>query len=319
MNNQIFIGIPVMHDLDIYYTLENCLKNADNPENIHFGVYAYIHTEAWRNKMIDLCEATPNMSLATVPLTYENLGIGKGRKGAGFFYQGQEYVMSIDSHTKFVEGWDTLLKKALNKLEGKKAILTGMAGWYKDDKWIEGREKLVYPRFDKEKRGYYWYNPGHSSVHVPEYTDTFDYDPNNDFAECVLWNGNFSFSKYNFFADITDIPFFPENWIQTIELRYLGYELFTPLFNQPSIGHLYQPMDSYYGHSKVQDSKRYSLDDFLTEEEIDKYKLEASERFVNYCKTNPEKVAAFENYIGMPCYIRAYYPQLIEIRKWFKD
>lgn len=296
MNNQIFIGIPVIHDLDIDYTLQNCLENSDNPKNIHFGIYGYVLTEEWRTKLINLTEQYNNLSLITVPLEFNNLGIGKGRKGAGSLYQGQEYLLSIDSHTKFGKGWDTFLKNSINKLDQDKPILTGMASWYEKDQWVEGREYFVLSEVTDR---YVEFVPRQPYPKVLAYDDIFKYSFDNEYAHTHLWNGNFSFSKNNFFNDLSDLPMYNETWIQSIELYSKGYEFITPLIDKSIIGHLYQPVDTYYFDENFKKRKRFSLNDFLSDAEKDKYYQLEVDNLHTYCKENEDSVYMYQDYLNV--------------------
>lgn len=295
MDNQVFIGIPVLHDSDIDYTLQNCLENAHNPKDIHFGIYGYVLTEEWQNKLVNLIKQYNNLSLATVPLEFNNLGIGRGRKGAGKLYQGQEYLLSIDSHTKFGEGWDTFLKQSINKLDHKKPILTGMASWYEKDEWLKGREYFV---LCKVIDNYVEYVPRQPYPKVLEYNDIFEYSFENEYAHTDLWNGNFAFSKHNFFKDLSDLPMYNETWVQSIELYSKGYEFITPLVQKSIIGHLYQPVDTYYFDENHQKRKRFNLNDFLTDEEKDKYYELEIHNLRAYCYGNKDSVRMYENYLN---------------------
>lgn len=294
MNNQIFIGIPVMHDLDIDYTLQNCLENSDNPQNIHFGIYGYVLTEEWRNKLIDLTEQYNNLSLITVPLEFNNLGIGKGRKGAGSLYQGEEYLLSIDSHTKFGKSWDTELKKSINRLEQEKPILTGMASWYENDEWVKDREYFV---LSKVLDCYVEFVPQKSYPKVLAYEDVFKYSFDNQYSHTPLWNGNFSFSKHNFFNDLSDLPMYNETWVQSIELHSKGYEFITPLIEKSIIGHLYQPTNTYYFDSNYKKRNRFSLNDFLSNTEKEKYYQLEVDNLLTYCNKNRDKVTEYQHYL----------------------
>jgi hypothetical protein len=47
--SSIYIGIPVIHDQEFFHTIENCLAQADNPSDIHFGIYALCENEFWED------------------------------------------------------------------------------------------------------------------------------------------------------------------------------------------------------------------------------------------------------------------------------
>lgn len=301
--SSIYIGIPVIHDQEFFHTIENCLEQADNPRDIHFGVYALCDNEFWEQSIYKY-SLEHNMSIFTDELSWENLGIGKGRIKAGSMYKGEDYVMSIDSHTMFGKHWDTLLKDRIETFNNK-VIFTGLAGHYDYDgenrSFSRNNSKLGFPKFIGSK---YHYGDTLCSIKncmncFPEYIDIHDYQ-DQGVVKCLLWNGNFSFSKSNFFEDLSDIPLHNECWIQTCELIDKDYILLTPLYDQPTITHLYL---NYEQLSNKDLRNRWTYSDYLTDEKIEKHNMLINGGlWSDYKKNNFEKVNNFEKYAEINIY-----------------
>lgn len=293
--SDIYIGIPVIHDQEFFHTIENCLEQADNPRDIHFGVYALCENEFWEQSIYEYSQEH-NMSLFTDALSWQNLGIGKGRIKAGSMYKGEDYVMSIDSHTMFGKHWDTLLKEAIERFSTN-VIFTGLAGHFYSDgenrSFAPHQSKLGYPKFTGQQ---YKYGSNEYFTMYPEYIDIHEYD-DKGVMQCLLWNGNFSFSKSNFFNDLSDLPIHTEHWIQTAELLRNGYTLLTPLFDQPTIAHLYEDRTILHTHSG---RSRWTYNDYLQPYELIKHQqLDYVTIWEEYKLKHMDRVKLLENYTGV--------------------
>jgi len=293
--SSIYIGIPVIHDQEFFHTIENCLAQADNPSDIHFGIYALCENEFWEEGLYNF-SLLHNMSLFTDKLSWENLGIGKGRIKAGSMYRGEEYVLSIDSHTLFGKHWDTLLKKEIDKFSDN-VIFTGLAGHFHSDgenrSFDPHQSKLGYPKFTGQQ---YKYGNEEYFTMYPEYIDIHDYEENG-IMKCLLWNGNFSFSKSNFFDDLSDLAIHTEHWIQTSELIHKGYTLLTPLFDQPIVAHLYQDRTILHTHNG---QSRLNYNDYLQPYELIKHQeLDYVTIWEDYKSKNIDKVKLLEKHTGV--------------------
>jgi hypothetical protein len=106
---RIFISIASYRDPELQWTIKSAIENANNPDNLYFGV---VH-QGVDSELFDI-QAIKNMSLIKMH--------PKDAKGAGFarakameLYSGQEYFLQIDSHTRFVPGWDAISIDQLNR------------------------------------------------------------------------------------------------------------------------------------------------------------------------------------------------------------
>ncbi len=106
---RIFISIASYRDPELQWTIKSATENANNPDNLYFGV---VH-QGVDSELFDI-DAIKNMSLIKMH-PKEAKGAGFARAKAMELYSGQEYFLQIDSHTRFVPGWDAICIDQLNR------------------------------------------------------------------------------------------------------------------------------------------------------------------------------------------------------------
>ena len=106
---RIFISIASYRDPELQCTIKSAIENANNPDNLYFGV---VH-QGVDSELFDI-DSVKNMSLIKMH-PKEAKGAGFARAKAMELYAGQEYFLQIDSHTRFVPGWDAISIDQLNR------------------------------------------------------------------------------------------------------------------------------------------------------------------------------------------------------------
>lgn len=101
----IFVSIASYRDLELTKTIRSIINNADNPQDLYFGVVDQDH----RNKWADL-SFVPNLKHVKIHFK-DAKGAGYARKLATELYDGQDFFFQTDSHMRFAKGWDTKLKQ----------------------------------------------------------------------------------------------------------------------------------------------------------------------------------------------------------------
>jgi len=131
MTETIFVQIASYRDPELIPTILDCIAKASNSDRIHFGICAQYDP---------LTE-----DLEELLFIHEHIKIGfkhyKDSKGACWarslaqsLYGNETFSLQIDSHTRFVEGWDEHLISMWKSLKDDKAILTAYPGKYYPDK-----------------------------------------------------------------------------------------------------------------------------------------------------------------------------------------
>ena len=112
--NKIYIQIASYRDSQLYPTIKDCFNNADMPENLVFGI-------CWQKddteKLYEY-EDSPQVKLINVPFN-ESKGACWARSKIQELYNGEEYTLQLDSHHRFVKGWDTILINMYQDLKRK--------------------------------------------------------------------------------------------------------------------------------------------------------------------------------------------------------
>lgn len=101
----IFVSIASYRDSELPKTIRNMIDNADNPDQLHFGV---VDQDA-RNKWADLSFVK---HINHVKILHKDAkGAGYARKLATELYDGEDYFFQTDSHMRFAKGWDTRFRQ----------------------------------------------------------------------------------------------------------------------------------------------------------------------------------------------------------------
>jgi hypothetical protein len=143
--NKIFISIASYRDPELIPTIENCIKNADNPEHLVFGISRQYHPD---DKFDDLSKYKKKKNFRIIETDYKkSLGVCNARHHIQQLFKDEEYYLQLDSHHRFIKGWDTKVKKTLNDLKksgSKKPLLTAYLPSYDPEAKDENRLKDVW-------------------------------------------------------------------------------------------------------------------------------------------------------------------------------
>jgi glycosyltransferase involved in cell wall biosynthesis len=138
--SKIYISIASYRDPQLLPTLRDCIKNADHPENLVFGI-AWQHAEedTWDN--LDEFKNDTRFRIIDVPYK-DSKGACWARNQCHQHYGGEEYYLQLDSHHRFIEGWDTECIKMIKQLQKKghkKPLLTSYIPSFDPDNDPESR------------------------------------------------------------------------------------------------------------------------------------------------------------------------------------
>lgn len=132
--SSIFVQISSFNDPELYKTIEDCINKTSKKNEVFFGLH-----ECYIDNKTELPFNNISIKYSKAP---ENLGIGCGRNIANKFYNGEDYYLQVDAHSRFFQDWDLLLINDLEKYKsvGMDCVLTTypMRYWYEDG--VEQRE-----------------------------------------------------------------------------------------------------------------------------------------------------------------------------------
>lgn len=103
MKDKIFVQIASYRDPQLVPTIEDMIAKASHPENLTFGIcWQYDETED-----VNKYDNDPRFRVSKHHYS-ESEGLGWARHITNTLYNGEKYTLQIDSHHRFVEGWDDI-------------------------------------------------------------------------------------------------------------------------------------------------------------------------------------------------------------------
>ncbi len=223
-NGKIFIQIASYRDPELLKTLKDCIENSDNPEKLVFGIcWQHSKEDEWDN--LDEYVDDPRFKIVDVDYK-DSKGACWARNSLQQQYDGEQYTLQLDSHHRFIKGWDTEL---INMLEGliekghKKPLLTSYISSYNPEKYPEGKVEVPwlmnFDRFIPE--GAVFFLP----ATIPGWEDMTEPIP------ARFYSAHFAFSLGSF---AVEVPHDPEYYFHGEEISIAvraythGYDLFHP-------------------------------------------------------------------------------------------
>lgn len=116
---RIFISIASYRDPELIPTVQDCLAKARCPERLRFGIcWQHGEEESTLPFLGDM-----RFRVLDVPW-HASRGACWARSAVMGLYEGEDYFLQIDSHHRFVDGWDELLLEQLARAASPKPLLT---------------------------------------------------------------------------------------------------------------------------------------------------------------------------------------------------
>ncbi|WP_341226054.1 GlcNAc-transferase family protein [uncultured Arcticibacterium sp.] len=153
--NTIFVQIASYRDPQLVPTLDDLFEKAEHDENLRVTVaWQTSDEDTWDN--LDKYLSDERVNVVKVPYQ-EAKGVCWARNLVQQHYNGEKYTLQLDSHHRFVEGWDVLLIDMLESLRNngiKKPLLTAYIPSFDPENDPEGRAKepwkMDFDRFTPE-------------------------------------------------------------------------------------------------------------------------------------------------------------------------
>jgi hypothetical protein len=114
---RIYIMIPSLYDDSIYTTVLDAIEKAKYPERLTFG----LSVQGVSNVDFSNIKNEKRILFLDKNVVY---GIGKTRYHIQQLHNDEEYILSVDCHTGFKNGWDVSLIEEHKKLNNPKAIIS---------------------------------------------------------------------------------------------------------------------------------------------------------------------------------------------------
>jgi hypothetical protein len=237
--NKIYVSLASYRDPYLQSTIDSLFCEADNPENIKVGCFMHVLEEDYKDAKL---ERTYDGKVEyEVEIAGRLFSVTECRnRSLKWLDSTYDYVLQIDSHSRFDQGWDTKLKRILKSTYDSKAILSGALPTF--DILEDGTEI-------KTKQSY----PVSFQVHTDSAKSNLlhSYDisgngviltpvENKQYAKDWYLTGHFMFSYAEYFMFIPQpnwVLFWGEEVINGVRAYTAGWNVYIP-FDVP-IYHLY--------------------------------------------------------------------------------
>lgn len=226
IKSKIFIQIASYRDAELIPTIDDCVANAEFPENLVFCI-AWQHSS---DENIDKYKNDSRFNILDIPFEQSN-GACWARSQIQQHYKGEEFTLQLDSHHRFIKNWDTESINMLKDLQVdgyKKPILSSYLPCYFPDKdpldrithpWIMGIERFLpegpaflrpsaLPDWQNQKKpfpsrfisGHYIFTLGKFVVEVPYDPDFYFHGEETSLAVRAFTHGYDLFSPHKILA-----------------------------------------------------------------------------------------------------------------------
>src|SRR5512137_635462 len=98
----VYLAISTLEDYDVADTIRWALSRANRQHQLTIGVAATVGEKFYKDVLKQFEPWTMIKIKRFDPATER--GIGKGRNNALHAYNGQDYILQVDSHTHFISG-----------------------------------------------------------------------------------------------------------------------------------------------------------------------------------------------------------------------
>jgi hypothetical protein len=191
----IYVSIASYEDPFLARTIKSCLDNADNPDDIYFGIATFYE----KVEKPDISFVHPDKIICLESSVSNRPGLQKTRSVLRMLMRDHDYFLQIDSHSFFLKGWDTNLINDLQELKDlthEKVILSKYLstdlGHYNKETIYKWQIGTASPNPQMKRLGLDWYTEveGHEEHKIL-----------NKFYKAEMMAGGFIFCDKNFIKE----------------------------------------------------------------------------------------------------------------------
>ncbi len=235
----IFVQISSYSDLELPETINDLIKKSSGKYFINIGVYNLLYG----NDYIELPKINGlNVATENSP---SGIGLGYGRLQAHNFYDGEDYYLQIDSHTKMNFDWDSQIVdyiKEYKSLGFEKPLLTN----YPRNYWYDSQGNCYFDEGEWVSQISFSENPKQfKDTRIPTQTSCVN-PKGNIFSKSV--SGGSIFTVGDFIKPNPRVAFYGEEILLAARAYTNGFDLLIP--KKQFMYHL------YYDHNNPEINKR---------------------------------------------------------------
>jgi len=227
----IFVNISSYRDAELKPTILNILEQSSGKHQINFGIHVSYLDESEIN-----VPNLPNIKYTTSKVP-KNIGVGNGRYIAHQFYDGEDFYLQCDSHSRFTKDWDLIVINCLldYKIQGvSKPLLTMYPSnyWYIDETFTKIETDNFDPNY-RTKISFHEKPEDFKQLRIPSQTAMSC--GNDIFTRSISAGSVFTIGP--FIAPNKDMAFWGEEIMMSARAYTHGYDLMIP--DQQFMYHLY--------------------------------------------------------------------------------
>jgi hypothetical protein len=222
MANKIFIQIASYRDPELIPTIKNCIENASEPNNLSFGIcWQHAAEDLWDN--LDYFLNDTRFKIISIHYS-QSKGCCWARNIIQKLYDKEEYTLQLDSHHRFIQGWDTILINMYKQLKEKgheKPLITAYIPSYNPEN--DPNERILVPwKIDLKE-----ITPEKQVLFIPSIIEQICREP----ISAKFYSAHFAFTSGQFVIEVPHDPelyFTGEEMSITVRAYTHGYDLFHP-------------------------------------------------------------------------------------------
>jgi hypothetical protein len=225
MSGDIFVQIASYRDPELIPTLRDAIERARDPSRLHFCV-AWQHDDGERQEEL-FGELLPRARFTILDIPHrESRGACWARNKIQQNYRGERYTLQLDSHHRFVDGWDDSCIEMLEDLRADgvaKPLLTAYLPSYDPGNDPDARiPEAWFLRFDRFiPEGAIFFLPGT----IPAWRER------KRAMRARFYSAHFAFADGSFVREVPHNPayyFHGEEITLAVRAFTHGYDLFSP-------------------------------------------------------------------------------------------
>ena len=224
-DNKIFVSVASYRDSQCSLTIQELINKSDKPESL----VIVICQQNNEKEDVECIDINLNKKGATIKIIKMDYTQARGPTFARYLiqqeWQGEQYYLQIDSHTRFVDSWDTKCISELNKINtnNNKICLSNYVSTYDIN-----TDKIN----NKSLRSFMYISEIDKNDGFPRFYSNF-IDHLDKPIKSYGWSGCFSFSLSNIINDVPYEPyspfiFFGEEMDMLSRLISYGWEIYVP-------------------------------------------------------------------------------------------
>lgn len=119
----IFVQIAAYRDVECQWTIKDLYEKAAHPERINVGVCWQVHKTEDAD-CFEIASPYPKNTMNLMVDIQRSKGVCWARHRAQSLYDGEDYVLMIDSHMRFIPNWDLAIREQLKACKSEKPFLS---------------------------------------------------------------------------------------------------------------------------------------------------------------------------------------------------